>query len=282
LGCTGWALPEWTGKFFSDDAKPEQYLNQYASVFNSVEGNTTFYQVPEKTQLQKWAGQTPKGFKFCFKFPRHITHEQLLSDVEDDVLSFVELFEVIRDKTGPFMIQLPAEFSPAHLSRLEDVLSVLPGVFNYAVEVRHPDFFDKGKNEHNLEMLLKSFGGDRIMFDTRKLHSVKKTSDKTIRAAQKKKPKTPVRFGTTGSRPVVRYVGTNDILNNEAHLKEWAIIVGEWIREGLHPYVFIHSPDRVSQPKLCRHFHQLLSGLIELPVLPSWPCEKQDKQLGLF
>jgi len=251
-------------------------------VFNSVEGNTTFYQVPGKNQLQKWANQTPKGFKFCFKFPRHITHEELLSDVQDDVLQFVELFEAIRDKTGPFMIQLPPEFSPVHLSRLEDVLSMLPGIFNYAVEVRHPDFFDKGKNEHNLEMLLKSFGADRIIFDTRKLHSVKKTSDKTILAAQKKKPKSPVRFGTTGSRPVVRYVGTNDILNNEAHLKEWAIIVGEWIREGLHPYVFIHSPDRVSQPKLCRHFHQLLSGLIELPVLPSWPCEKQDKQLGLF
>lgn len=251
-------------------------------MFNSVEGNTTFYQVPDKAQLLKWDKQTPKGFKFCFKFPRRISHEQLLSDVQNEVLSFVELFEVMRDKTGPFMIQLPADFSPAHLSRLEDVLSVLPGVFNYAVEVRHPDFFDKGKNEHNLEMLLKSFGADRIIFDTRKLHSVKKTSDKTIKAAQKKKPKTPVRFGTTGSRPVVRYVGTNDILNNEAHLKEWAIIVGEWIREGLHPYVFIHSPDRVSQPKLCRHFHQLLSGLIELPVLPAWPCEKQDKQLGLF
>jgi len=72
------------------------------------------------------------------------------------------------------------------------------------------------------------------------------------------------------------------VLNNEPYLKEWAIIVAEWIREGLHPYVFIHAPNKAKQPELCRHFHKLLAQLIGLPPLSAWPIDRQDKQLGLF
>lgn len=281
LGCTVWSLPEWKGVFFSDNAKPEHFLPQYASVFNSVEGNTTFYSVPDPETIQKWGEKTPKGFKFCFKFPRHITHDKRMYNVKGDVLDFVRLFEPIREKTGPFMFQFPDSFSPNELYRLEEVFSVLPKTFSYSVEVRHKDFFDHGKHERNLISLLKSYEVDRVIFDARKLHSMK-SQDVSILEAQQKKPNVPVRFDTTASRPVLRYVGSNDILNNEPYLKEWAIIVAEWIGEGLHPYVFIHAPNKVEQPKLCGHFHKLLSELIALPPLPGWPVNFQDKQLGLF
>ncbi len=193
----------------------------------------------------------------------------------------MKLFEPIREKTGPFMIQLPDSFSSSDIYKLESVLSILPKAFSYSVEVRNPDFFDHGKHERNFTALLKSYDIDRVIFDTRKLHSVKAT-ESSIVEAQKKKPKVPVRFDATSSRPVLRFVGTNDILNNEPYLKEWAIVVAEWIGDGLHPYVFIHAPNIVAQPKLCQHFHKLLTELIELPPLPEWPINKQNKQLGLF
>lgn len=281
LGCTVWSLPEWKGTFFTDDARQEHFLSQYASVFNSVEGNTTFYNTPNPDLIKQWGDKTPKGFKFCFKFPRYITHEKRMYNVKGEVLDFVKLFEPIREKIGPFMIQFPESFSPSELYRLEEVFSILPKTFSYSVEMRHKDFFDHGKHERNLISLLKSYDVDRVIFDTRKLHSVK-SQDPTILEAQKKKPKVPVRFDTTSSRPVLRFVGTNDIINNEPYLKEWAIIVAEWIGEGLHPYVFIHAPDKTEQPKLCRHFHRSLSELMKLPVLPEWPVNKEDTQLGLF
>ncbi len=204
----------------------------------------------------------------------------MLHQIEEATLDFVERFEPIREKLGPFMIQLPPDFDEGFLYRLENLLSVLPKTFSYSVEVRHGDYFDHGDHEHNLEKLLKSYGVDRVVFDTRKLHS-SRSDDPSVKEAQKKKPQVPVRFSAIGSRPVVRYVGTNDILNNEAYLKEWAIVVADWIKEGRHPYVFIHSPDKVSQPALCGHFHKLLSGLIELPPLPEWPVNRKT-QLGLF
>lgn len=267
--------------FFTKDARPDQFLSQYASAFNSVEGNTTFYSTPTPDLVQQWGDKTPKGFKFCFKFPRHLTHQRKLLDVEGEAVQFVKLFEPIRDKIGPFMLQFPDSFGPQDLYKLEKVFGELPKIFSYSVEVRHHDFFDHGKHERNLVSLLKSYDVDRVIFDTRKLH-LTQSKEASIIEAKKKKPKLPVRFDTTSSRPILRYVGTNDVLNNEPYLKEWAIIVAEWIGEGLHPYVFIHAPDSSQQPILCSHFHSLLSKLIEMPSLPSWPIDLQDKQLGLF
>ncbi len=245
-----------------------------------MEGNTTFYSAPSKELVGQWAERTPDGFKFCFKFPKVITHIKALNNVEAEVEEFINSFDDIREKLGPFMIQFPDTFSPKDLSKLERMLSLLPKTMSYGVEVRHLDFFDHGKHEHNLNTLLESYGIERIIFDTRKLHSTN-SSIPSILEAKRKKPKVPVRFEALSSRPMVRFVGVNDILNNEAYLKEWAIVVADWINEGRHPYIFIHSPDKISQPKLCTHFHKLLGELIELPSLPDWPVNR-EAQLGLF
>lgn len=281
IGLTQWGLKEWKGAFYTDDASPDQFLRQYASVFNSVEGNTTFYRAPTRKTILNWGDQVPDGFKFCFKFPQGITHYKRLMNVEDDVINFLNLFEPIRSKLGPFHIQLSSQFSYNEFSKLEELCELLPPHYHYAVEVRHEDFFDRGKQEKRFFELLKAYSIDRVTFDTRKLHSIK-NGDETIRKAQKKKPNNPVRFDASAARPFVRYVGANDILNNETYLKEWAIITADWIKEGLHPYIFIHSPDTFHAPILARHFHKLLSGFINLNEMPASPEERQNEQLGLF
>jgi len=281
LGCTVWSLRDWVGAFYRDDAKQGDFLSQYASVFNAVEGNTTFYHIPNRQTVKKWAEATPDGFKFCFKFHRSITHQRRLNEVEDQVLSFLEIFDPVADRLGPFHIQLPPRFSPGEFPQLERLVRLLPSAYRYAVEVRHPDFFDHGNKENRLNRLLQSYNIDRVIFDTRRLHSMK-SDDPTIREAKKKKPKVPVRFENTGPRPFVRFVGGNDVANNEPYLKEWAIVTADWIKEGLHPYIFTHSPDKVSQPAIARKFHRLLSELIEINPMPRWPVERQDEQLDLF
>lgn len=281
IGCTAWSLQEWVGNFFTREAKQEDFLPQYSSVFNSVEGNTSFYHIPNVKTVKKWGRQTPDGFKFCFKIHRSITHEKQLENTADDILRFIETFDPIADRLGPFHIQLPPAFSPDAFNKLEETLTMLPSAYSYAVEVRHSGFYDHGREENRLNRLLKSFNIDRVIFDTRKLHAMN-SKDPSIREAKRRKPKLPVRFETTGSRPFVRFVGANDPINNEPYLKEWAIIVAEWIKEGLHPYVFIHSPDKVSQAAIARRFHQILSGLIDMNPMPPWPVERMDKQLDLF
>lgn len=281
IGLTQWGLKDWVGNFYSDKAKAASFLKEYATVFNSVEGNTTFYRAPSPKTVKKWGEQVPAEFKFCFKFPQGITHYKRLKNTDKEVLSFLELFEPIRDKLGPFHIQLSSQFSFNEFDKLEALFDILPPHYAYALEVRHEDFFDRSKKERRLEELLKSNRVDRVIFDTRKLHSMK-SSDPSIKEAQKKKPQLPVRFDATGSRPFLRFVGANDVINNEAYLKEWAIIVADWIKDGLHPYVFIHAPDTLHAPKLARYFHRVLSDFVELGPMPKWPIDKQNEQLGLF
>ncbi len=281
IGLTQWGYKEWKNNFFRDDAKPDEFLIQYASVFNAVEGNTTFYNVPARETIEKWGAQVPADFKFCFKFPRNITHEKNLRYVREEVLSFLDLFKPIRTKLGPFHIQLHRDFSYEQMNDLETLIEILPPHLSFAVEVRHSDFFDKGKKERYFNNFLKSYGVNRVVFDTRKLHEMR-SGDPSVKKAQSRKPKLPVRFDSTGANPFVRFVGANDVLNNQAHLKEWAIITANWIREAKHPYIFIHAPDPLHAPELARYFHRELGKLIEINPLPDWPSEKKAKQLGLF
>ena len=46
LGLTGWNTKEWAGSFYRRKSKANDYLSQYSTVFNTVEGNTTFYSIP--------------------------------------------------------------------------------------------------------------------------------------------------------------------------------------------------------------------------------------------
>ena len=281
IGLTQWGYKEWKSNFFRDDAKPDEFLMQYASVFNSVEGNTTFYNVPAPKTIEKWGAQVPADFKFCFKFPRTITHEKHLRHVTEEALSFLDLFSPIRTKLGPFHIQLPPQFSFEQMKDLEILIELLPPHLSFAVEVRHTDFFDKGKKERYFNDFLRSYGVNRVVFDTRKLHELH-IGEPSVKKAQSRKPKLPVRFDATGANPFVRFVGANDVLNNQAHLKEWAIITANWIRESRHPYIFIHAPETLHAPELARYFHKELAKLIEISPMPEWPTEKKARQLGLF
>lgn len=281
IGLTQWGFKDWSGNFFSSEAKPENFLSEYASVFNAVEGNTTFYRVPTSEIISKWGGQVPVDFKFCFKFPRVITHHKRLKNVTEEVLSFLEQFQSIRNKLGPFHIQLGSNFSYKEIENLEELIEILPAHLSFAVELRHPDYFDKGKKERHLNDLLSSYGINRVVFDTRRLHEIN-SSDRSILKAKKRKPKTPVRFDSTGANPFIRFVGGNEVVQNESYLKEWAIIIAKWIRDGKHPYMFVHSPDTLHAPKLAKYFHHELSNLVQLDELPKWPVNRKDKQLGLF
>ncbi|MGA1464942.1 MAG: DUF72 domain-containing protein, partial [Balneolaceae bacterium] len=111
IGCTQWGFKEWIGKFYREGTPAKRFLAEYATVFNTVEGNTTFYRVPSADTVQNWGAQVPDEFKFCFKFPQSITHYKRLKDTDSDVLSFIERFDGIAPKLGPFHIQLHAGFS---------------------------------------------------------------------------------------------------------------------------------------------------------------------------
>jgi uncharacterized protein YecE (DUF72 family) len=118
-------------------------LAYYAERLSAVEINNTFYRMPTAELLQRWAADTPAGFSFALKSPRRITHERRLADVEDSVRRFYETAEVMGDKRGPVLFQLPPNLKK-DLPKLEAFLATLAAVTpnaRAAFEFRHASWF---------------------------------------------------------------------------------------------------------------------------------------------
>jgi len=279
LGCPGWGMKTWIGRLFPPGTRSNDFLARYAEVFNTVEGNTTFYALPSPDTVARWNEQTPPHFRFCFKFPREITHDHLLdlSHAGDHVAAFFERIEPLGDKVGTLFLQLPPRFDAGQLARLRVFLAGLPRGHHYALEVRAPEFFVPGPAEAELLALLREHAIDLVILDTRGIHASKSLEHAETRA---RKPNLPVIMRATASHPFVRCVPHEDFAQSRAIAEAWATQVAGWVAEGKTPYVFLHAPDDTFAPENAYAFHAMLRARAEVGDLPAWPG--QPRQLGLF
>ncbi len=167
LGLTQWSHNAWQRKFYPKGSQSGERLARYAEVFNTVEGNTTFYASPSPETVLRWHQSTPDNFRFTFKFPRQITHDFQLSNCRDLVSEFIHLLKPLHEKTALWKIQLPSAFGPESLGSLAQFIRALPEHCHAGVEVRHPAFFAKGDAERALNRLLIETQADRIIMDSR-------------------------------------------------------------------------------------------------------------------
>jgi uncharacterized protein YecE (DUF72 family) len=249
-----WAHPSWQGRFLPEGLARAEQLPGYATWCTAVEGNTTFYGEPSPATVAAWADEAPADFRFLFKLPRTVTHERRLRHAEADVASFVRRLEPLGERAGQLSIQLPATFGPADLAALAAFLPSLPGGHRYAVEVRHPRFFDGSPAARALDRLLRDHDAEWIAFDTTTLFAARPTSE-AEREAWGNKPRLPRRTEAIGDRPVLRYLGRDDVAATVAGWRPWIDVVAGWLAEGRRPTVFVHTPDNVESLGLARRFH---------------------------
>lgn len=247
---------------------PRERLRSYASWCNAVEGNTTFYATPARDTVASWARQTDRGFRFVIKLPKLITHERRLTDVDEELRVFLDAIEPLGPRTHALWIQLPGSFAPADVPALARFLPRLPRSHRYAVEVRHPAFFNDPRSTRLLEGLLSGAAAEWIPFDTTVFFQTPPTSD-AERDAWAKKPRTPRRTLALTDRPIVRYLGLDDPSRTVAGWRHWVDVAVEWLREGRSPTMLIHTPDNADAPALARRFHdEVRAHLPELDALP--------------
>lgn len=251
VGCPMWANREWVGRWFPATTAAGEELSVYATWCTTVEGNTTFYASPSEAAVQRWAELAPADFRFCFKLPQHITHERRLRDVEELLHDFLAALEPLDERVGPIQIQLPATFAPDDLPVLESFLRSVSTARDWAVEVRHSEFFVGGDAERPLDDLLRSVGANRVILDSRAFFdSVPVTPQE--REAWERKPRLPVRPVATGRQPLVRLIGQSDTDASMQHWHQWVPKLADWVAAGLEPHVFTHTPDNRDSPPLAR------------------------------
>ena len=64
MGTSGYSYKEWKGNFYPANLPAAEMLGYYASQFDTVEINNTFYRMPDATTVAKWRTQVPDAFTF--------------------------------------------------------------------------------------------------------------------------------------------------------------------------------------------------------------------------
>ncbi|MFY1594084.1 DUF72 domain-containing protein [Micromonospora sp. WMMD737] len=263
-----WTHKSWQGRFLAHPLPAHERLRAYAGWCTAVEGNTTFYATPARETVDSWAEQTDPDFRFLPKLPKVVTHERRLTGADEELRAFLHAVEPLGPRAHALWIQLPGSFGPPDVPALARFLRGLPTAHRYAVEVRHPAFFDDPRAARTLEEALATVGAEWVPFDTTAFFRTPPTSD-AEREAWTRKPRTPLRTRALTDRPIVRYLGRDDPARTVEGWQPWLDVVTGWLREGRSPTIFVHTPDNADAPELARRFHDevrtRLPGVEPLP-----------------
>lgn len=257
IGCAKWNRTDLKG-FYPRGTKDE--LTYYATQFNSIELNATFYGMPDWKQVETWKEKTPGGFKFFPKLTNTISHFKRLIDVKEPVDAFCNAISNFGDKLGMAFLQLHDNFKPKDFERLEKVLREFPKGVPLGVEVRNGEWFSDEKAKARFENLLEELGMANIIVDTagrRDMLHMRLTS--------------PVAF--------VRYVGANHP-TDVTRLDQWVKRIAKWREEGLQQlYFFVHQNIELESPLLATHFIEQMNSEFGLSLHLPKRLETQKSML---
>jgi uncharacterized protein YecE (DUF72 family) len=146
VGCSGWIYRDWRGLVYPADLPQKQWFAHYASLFDTVEINNTFYRLPTGEAVDHWAEQAPPGFVYALKLGQFGSHRKKLKDAAEWLPRHVERAERLGVSLGPTVVQLPPRWR-RNVERLDEFLTVAPRTMRWAVELRdaswlHDDVFE--------------------------------------------------------------------------------------------------------------------------------------------
>jgi len=108
MGTSGLVLPVPNKLFFPEEYQDKSRLSYYASLFNSLEVNSSFYKIPRAATVARWADSVPDAFRFTFKLWRGITHNKNLQFDPLQVDHFMQVIGEAGNRKGCLLIQFPA------------------------------------------------------------------------------------------------------------------------------------------------------------------------------
>jgi uncharacterized protein YecE (DUF72 family) len=141
IGCSGWNYADWRERVYPKGTPPRRWLEHYATLFETVEVNSTFYRLASETAVGAWVEQTPPGFVFSLKASRYLTHMKRLTEMDRGVARYYERIRPLvgTPKLGPIVWQLPENFHRDD-DRLRHALEQLPAG-RHCFEFRHESWF---------------------------------------------------------------------------------------------------------------------------------------------
>lgn len=139
-GTSGFHYDDWKELFYPIEVKKKDWLSYYATHFETVEINNTFYGTPSEKTVQGWYDKTPDEFLFTIKGNRYVTHINRLKDPEEGVSNVYHSIEPLREKVGCVLWQLPGSLT-IDCHRLRKFAAACSHAYTNVVEFRDPSWY---------------------------------------------------------------------------------------------------------------------------------------------
>lgn len=244
VGCAKWNKAELKG-FYPKGIKDE--LGYYASQFNSIELNATFYRLFPKEQFEKWYNKVPEGFKFFPKITNMISHRKRLIDSQDFIPEYVDHAVMLKEKLGTVFLQMHNNFQPKDFDRVDNFVNHWPENLPIALEFRHTDWFNNPEVAERLYLLLEEHDMANVLVDTAGRRDI-------------------MHMRLTNGEAFIRYVGANHP-SDYARLDAWVERLSYWVSLGLRKiHFFIHQNIEQESTLLSAYFINKLNPALGIEL----------------
>lgn len=250
IGCAKWNKSD-LKNFYPKGVKDE--LEYYSTQFNSIELNASFYKRYPEDQFVDWREKAKGDFQFFPKVPRYISHTKRLKETEDSVDNFITNVLALKKSLGSVFLQMPENFRPKYIERLEPFFKHWPKEIPLAAELRHTDWFNDKEVADELYGILRKYNIANVIVDSAGRRDL-------------------LHMRLTNATAFIRYVGANHP-SDYSRLDDWIKKLQEWQKLGLkNVYFFVHQNVEEASPLLAAYFikafNETFSANIKVPELP--------------
>jgi uncharacterized protein YecE (DUF72 family) len=273
IGTCSWADEALTKHWYPKGVAARERLAWYAERFSTVEVDSTFYRVPDRSMVQGWADRTPDDFVMHVKafglMTRHpVKLEQVPPDLREGMpvdergrvdrppreargrvfREFLDALEPLREtgKLGGILFQLPpyVVWKPASVDYLEWAQEQLGGD-TMLVEFRHRSWFEDDVRDEVLRWL-EERGMAYVTVDAPKVDA--KNVPPTVVAATA--PMSYVRFHGRNAATWNKRGGSAaerfDYTYSEEELREWVEPLRELSTRSEEAYAFFNNNNQTN------------------------------------
>jgi uncharacterized protein YecE (DUF72 family) len=258
VGCAKWNKADLKG-FYPRGTKDE--LVHYATQFNSIELNATFYRIFPADTFSKWYDKTPEGFKFFPKLNQEISHWKRLNEVADVVNNYLYNASNLKEKLGTLFLQMHTNFAPKDFDRVVNFAESWPKEIELAIEFRHTNWYNDKNIAEELYQLLEENNISNVIVDTAGRRDL-------------------MHMRLTNKNAFIRYVGANHE-SDYGRLDDWVERLKTWKEQGIEEIdFFVHQNIEKASPLLSAHFIKNLNNTLNTNLVV--PKMGNDNQNTLF
>ncbi|MBV7530348.1 DUF72 domain-containing protein [Chitinophaga sp. sic0106] len=223
-GTSGLVLPYKNKQFYPEPLRDKSRLEVYGTLFNTIEINSSFYNIPMHKTMQRWAISVPDHFRFTFKLWQGITHVRDLDFKPADVTRFMEVIAGVGEKKGCLLIQLPPSLRAGALQRVAQLLAAIKEAdpdaqWRLAVEFRHLSWY-REETYH----LLNTYNATMVVHDKANVGSPLEEMDADFVYARFHGPE-----------------GNYRSSYEDSYLYEYASYVRDWLHAGKDVYAYFNN-----------------------------------------